>query len=216
MRPRSASRAARGGGVAGESGDDDSGGVGRVLRFRRGPGGTIGRGFPYFRQVSLRPGTPFPLPPGEAQPLPFTLKPPIPTIYGAQVGLRLPLTYEWNLTVERRLGENREVTMAYIGAAGRQLLRQSYYQSPTADISEAFLLTNAAFSDFHSYQAQFQQRLAHGLLALVSYTLGKSLDNESSESDLLLKARQLNPKTDRGRRISTSGRRSPIRCRSSD
>ena len=160
--------------------------------------GQSAAGFPYFRQLNLPPPLQFPVAPGVAQPLPFTLNPPIGTIYGAQSGLRLPLTYEWNFTVERRFGQTRELSVSYIGAAGRHLLRQTYYENPTPNIAEAFLLTNAAFSDFESLQAQFQQRLARGLTALASYTLGKSLDNESSESDLLLNATQLNPKQDRG------------------
>ena len=163
-----------------------------------GLAGQSAAGFPYFRQQSLQAGTPFPLPAGYGQPLPFSVSGPITTIYGSQVGLRLPLTYEWNLALERRLGQTRELTLSYIGAAGRHLLRQSYYENPTDTITEAFLLTNAAFSDFQSFQAQFQQRLSNGLLGLVSYTLAKSLDNDSSESDLLLDARQLNPKVDRG------------------
>jgi hypothetical protein len=163
--------------------------------------GLIGQsaaGFPYFRQKSLAPGTPFPVPAGGATPLPFTLNPPIDTIYGAQQGLRLPLTDEWNLTVERRMGKGRELSLAYVGAAGRHLLRQSYYLNPTQQITEAYLLTNGAFSDFHSFQAQFQQRLTRGFMALASYTLAKSLDNVSSESDLMLQASQLNPLRDRG------------------
>ncbi len=160
--------------------------------------GQSAAGFPYFRQLSLPPPLQFPVSAGKASPLPFTLKPPVGTIYGAQSGLRLPLTYEWNLTVERRIGRTRLLSASYLGAAGRHLLRQTYYENPTPSITEAFLLTNGAFSDFQSLQAQFQQRLAHGLTLLASYTLGKSLDNESSESDLLLNATQLNPKQDRG------------------
>ncbi len=164
--------------------------------------GLIGQsaaGFPYFRQQTLRPGTPFPLPPTAGQPLPFTLNPPIiNTIYGAQSGLRLPLTHEWNATLEQRLGRSQLLSISYVGAAGRHLLRQSYYLNPTPSIVEAFLLTNAAFSDFHSLQAQFEQKLTNGVVALVSYTLGKSLDNVSSESNLLLRAAELDPKNDRG------------------
>jgi len=81
----------------------------------------------------------------------------------------------------------------------------------------AYLLTNAGFSDFHSFQAQLQQRLSHGLLALAAYTFGKSLDNASSESSLNLNAAQLNPKNDRGPSDTTSARLSPwhflTRCR---
>jgi len=160
--------------------------------------GQSAAGFPYFRQKNLPPPLQFPVPPGIAAPLPFTLSPPIGTIYGSQSGLRLPLTYEWNFTVERRIGQARLLSVSYIGAAGRHLLRQTYYENPTPEIAEAFLLTNGAFSDFESLQAQFQQRLARGLTLLASYTLGKSLDNESSESDLLLNASELNPSQDRG------------------
>ena len=160
--------------------------------------GQAAAGFPYFRQQNYAAGTAFPVPPDQAKPLPFSLNPPVTSIYGAQSGLRLPLTYEWNFTLERRLGESRQLSLAYVGAAGRHLLRQTYFENPTANIVTAYLLTNDAFSDFHSFQAQFQQRLWGGFLALVSYTLGKSLDNDSNESTALLEAAQLNPKDDRG------------------
>jgi hypothetical protein len=156
--------------------------------------GQAAAGFPYFRQRVLPTGTAFPPPAVLAQPLPFT----ITSIYGAQAGLRLPLTYEWSLSVEQRLGATRQLSIAWIGAAGRHLLRQIYYVNPTPDISTGYLLTNAAFSDFESMQAPFQQRLVHGIFALVSYTLGKSLDNVSTESALNLAAIQLNPHNDRG------------------
>jgi len=96
------------------------------------------------------------------------------------------------------LGQSRSISLAYVGAAGRHLLRQSYYLNPSPNVVYAYLLTNAGFSDFHSFQAQLQQRLSHGLLALAAYTFGKSLDNASSESSLNLNAAQLNPKNDRG------------------
>lgn len=160
--------------------------------------GQAASGFPYFRQNTLSPPISFPVPEARAQPLPFTLAPPIVSIYGAQSGLRLPLTYEWGLTAEHRLGASRQLSVSWVAAAGRHLLRQSYYVNPTPDIETAYLLTNAAFSDFESLQAQFQQRMRKGFLALVSYTLGKSLDNISNESDSNLEAAQLNPKNDRG------------------
>lgn len=164
--------------------------------------GLIGQssaGFPYFRQnTNSGKGTPFPVPLANAMPPPFTLSPPVTSIYGAQAGLRLPLTHEWDVTLERLFGPGRIASLAYVGAAGRHLLRQTYYLNPNQNVVYAYLLTNGSFSDFNSLQAQYQQRLSHGLLALVSYTLGKSLDNTSTESALNLNAAQLNPKDDRG------------------
>ena len=156
--------------------------------------------FPYFRQVNLNlgRGTVFPVPDDLAQPLPFTLSPPITSIYGAQQGLRLPLTHEWNVTLEQALGASRMVSLAYAGAAGRHLLRETYYLNPTREIVYAYLLTNQACSDFHSLQAQFRQTLARGFTTLAAYTFGKSLDNVSTESALNLNAAELNPRADRG------------------
>jgi hypothetical protein len=70
--------------------------------------------------------------------------------------------------------------------------------NPNDDFIYAYLLTNRAFSDFHSMQAQFQRRLSPGVQALVSYTWAKSLDNASMDSASHLIAMQLDPRGDRG------------------
>src|SRR5260370_926485 len=58
----------------------------------------------------------------------------------------------------------------------------------------AYLLRNDAFSNFHSLQVQCQRRLSRGLQALVSYTYGKSLDNNSNDSSSHLIAAAIDPK----------------------
>jgi hypothetical protein len=155
-------------------------------------------GWPYFRQLNFLNGTFFPLPEESAAAPPFSLGPPINSIYGAQKGLSLPVTYEWNVTVEKSLGPSNALSIGYVGAAGRLLLRQDYWVNPNDNITYAYLLSNDGFSDFHSLQAQFQRRLSHGLQALVSYTLGKSLDNNSNDSSSHLIALAIDPKRDRG------------------
>ncbi|MFN0102471.1 MAG: hypothetical protein ACKV2U_10330 [Bryobacteraceae bacterium] len=70
--------------------------------------------------------------------------------------------------------------------------------NPNDDITYAYLLRNRAFSDFHSLQAQVQQRLTLGVQALASYTWGKSLDTNSNDSASNLIALQIDPKRDRG------------------
>jgi hypothetical protein len=155
-------------------------------------------GWPYFRTTSYLNGTFFPLPDSLAAAPPFSLQPPIASIYGAEKGLALPVTYEWNLTLERALGKSNAISIGYVGAAGRNLLRQEYWVKPNDDITYAYQVRNDAFSNFHSLQMQFQRRLSRGLQALVSYTLGKSLDNNSNDSSSHLIAAPINPKRDYG------------------
>lgn len=155
-------------------------------------------GFPYFRQRNFLDGTFFPLPEEAARPPEFSLKPPGHSIYAAERGLRLPVTYQWSLGLEQALGRSNAVSLAYVAAAGRRLLRQEYFVNPNDDFIYAYLLRNRAFSDFHSLQAQFQRRLARGVQALVSYTWGKSLDNASNDSASHVIALQLDPRNDRG------------------
>jgi len=155
-------------------------------------------GWPYFRTESFLNGTFFPLPDSLAAAPPFSLQPPIASIYGAQHGLSLPVTYEWNVTLERALGRSNAISVGYVGAAGRNLLRQDYWVKPNDDITYAYLLRNDAFSNFHSLQVQFQRRLSRGLQALVSYTYGKSLDNNSNDSSSHLIAAAIDPKRDYG------------------
>jgi hypothetical protein len=155
-------------------------------------------GFPYFRQRNIITGTPFPVPADTAAPIEFTLKPPIASLYGAGPGFSTPVTRQWNATVDHQLNASNALSVAYVGAAGRDLLRQNFYVYPNDAIVYAYLLSNAAFSDFHSLQAQYQRRLSHGVQVLGSYTFGKSLDNASNESYSHLMARIVDPKNDRG------------------
>ncbi|MBL8240815.1 MAG: TonB-dependent receptor, partial [Bryobacterales bacterium] len=182
--------------------------AGRQTTLRTGWGlfhdlgaGIIGQsaaGYPYFRQRNFLQGTFFPLPEELAKGPEFTLKPPINSIYGASQGLRLPVTHQWNVTLERALGTSRIFSVGYVGAAGRRLLRQEYWVNPNEDVTYAYLLRNRAFSDFHSLQAQIQQRPVKGLQFLASYTFGKSLDTNSNDSVSNLIALQIDPKRDRG------------------
>ena len=98
-------------------------GWGMFHDLEAGINGQAAAGFPYFRQRIYVQGTSFPLPEELAKPPEFSLRPPIASIYGAARDLRLPVTYQWNVTVERALGRSRVASVGYVGAAGRKLLR---------------------------------------------------------------------------------------------
>jgi outer membrane receptor protein involved in Fe transport len=96
--------------------------------------------------------------------------------------LSLPVTYQWNVAVERQLGMNQSLTVSYVGARGRHLLRDDYIApvpstSPWAAIS---VERNADRSNYNALQTEFQRRMFHGLQMLASYTFAKSTDSAST------------------------------------
>jgi hypothetical protein len=154
--------------------------------------------FPYSRsRTTLL--TPYPLAPAVATPPPFSLDQTFTnTIFVADPHLRLPRTYQWNLTVEQSVGSNQVVSAAYVAAKGRDLLRLERYSSPNPKFTLVDVTRNTATSDYNSLQLQFRRRLSQGLQALVSYTWSESLDNVSSDSVNLTPNERIDPQIDRG------------------
>jgi Ca-activated chloride channel family protein len=96
--------------------------------------------------------------------------------------LKLPYTLQWFASIERALGSDQKISLAFVGAAGRRLLLTQTLLEPHTDFSFVRLVNNDARSDYRSLQLQFERRLASGLQAFVSYTWAKSLDNVSQDS----------------------------------
>ncbi len=133
--------------------------------------------FPFLREgVSFF--QPWPFPPAVAAPIPFTTNPPYGSISTTDPNLKLPKTYEWNIAVQQALGRNQAITLTYLGALGRNLIRNVTLLPSTAQNGE-FIITNGATSNYNAFQVQFQRRLAAGLQALASYTWGHSIDTQS-------------------------------------
>jgi hypothetical protein len=125
----------------------------------------------------------FPLSADVLTPIPFSLTPPYPELIVMDPHLSLPRSFEWNAAVEQSLGRNQSVSISYVGAAGRRLLRREFVSNPNPDFSSIEVTRNTAASDYHALQFQFQRRLARGLQALASYTWSHSIDNDSFESE---------------------------------
>ena len=130
-------------------------------------------------------GVPYPLTGTDAIP---------PSPGGTPVGLtaypgfdphsKVPRTYQWNFAVQQSLGANQSLSLTYLGAGGRKLLRQENYVlapglNPT--FSNILFQTNSGTSSYNALQAQFQKRLSKGLQILASYSYGHSIDNVSDE-----------------------------------
>ena len=173
------------------------GGWGMFYDLGSGLLGQAAASFPYYRQESFY-DVFYPLPPEAVVAPPFTLAPPVASIYGAVSDLKLPVTYEWNVAIEQALGHNDVISVSYVAAAGRNLLRQDYFVNPNNNFTYAYLIRNTGFSNFDSLQVQYQHRLSKGLHAIASYTWAHSLDNASNDSASYLSALQLNPLRDYG------------------
>ncbi|HEX7330908.1 MAG TPA: TonB-dependent receptor plug domain-containing protein [Pyrinomonadaceae bacterium] len=124
----------------------------------------------------------FPLTPGQAEPPPFSLSPPYGPLVAFDPELQLPRSIQWNLTLEKSLGARQVVSLAYVAALGRRLLRQDAVLNPNPDFTVVRVTRNAAESSYHSMQLQFVRRLTSGLQFLASYAWSHSIDNGSSDS----------------------------------
>jgi hypothetical protein len=101
------------------------------------------------------------------------------TLFGFDPKLNLPYALEWNIAVEQSLGEAQTFTIGYIGAADRRLIASEDIANPNANFASAFLVANAATSNYQALQTQFRRSLSRGLQALISYTWSHSIDEGS-------------------------------------
>ncbi len=110
---------------------------------------------------------------------------PFDTVTTAVSNLRNPLTYQWNLSVERELPGNWLVTAAYVGTRGERLfLNQELNPGINSvrlnpDRGSIFARTNNGDSIYHGLQTKAEHNFRHGILFRAAYTFSRSIDNGS-------------------------------------
>jgi carboxypeptidase family protein/TonB-dependent receptor-like protein len=156
------------------------GGFGIFYDLGQGSLGGYSSFFPFSATTSLA-LAPFPLSPQNAAPPVITTNPPANTILVADPHLKLPRTYQWNLALEQSLGSRQSLSLNYIGAIGRDLLRITVL-SDLPNFQAIELTDNTATSDYHALQLKFERRFSRGLQALASYSFSHSIDIASSDS----------------------------------
>jgi hypothetical protein len=180
---------------------------GTVLRTGFGVFYDLGQGslggastfFPYIATKSLALPA-FPLSPQNADPPALTTDPPVSNILVANAHLKLPRTYQWNVALEQSIGKSQSVSLTYVGAIGRNLLRVTNLFNVNPNFQFVALTDNSATSDYHALQIKFQRRLSHGLQALASYSWSHSIDIASTDATVNLNTpgSLANPHIDRG------------------
>jgi hypothetical protein len=154
--------------------------------------------FPYTRERLLS-NVPLPLDPSQSEPPPLGLDPPYGTVYAFAPSLKLPLTVQWSAALEQPFGAGQSLSLSYVGAAGRRLLRQTAMLKPNPNFTVARLVTNTSSSDYNALQAVYARRLSKGLQAHFAYTWSHSLDDDSDDSASgLLIVGSFNTRTERG------------------
>jgi len=154
-----------------------------------GESGQITSSFPNFG-TGVFPGVSLPI--ADATPfLPvLSSNPPYTgTIFAFSPDLKLPRSYQWNLALEKSLGNNQAISATYAGQTGSDLLRQSGLNQPNSNFApgSVFDLTeNSASSDYHAFQIQYRRPLAKRLQVLLNYTWSHSIDNVSDDTVLVI------------------------------
>lgn len=175
------------------------GGTGVFYDFGTGRLGDLTFYFPFTASQTLF-FTPLPL--TESQAAPPVISSTLPAsnaIFVTDPRLILPRTYQWNLAIEQALGTNQSISLSYVGALGRKLLRADSFFMPNPNFQGVIVTRNTATSDYHALQVRYERRLLHGLQALGSYTWSHSIDISSNDSVISSTPAALgDPKIDRG------------------
>jgi outer membrane receptor protein involved in Fe transport len=131
--------------------------------------------------------------------LPLTLYDPFPqnfpialpsSAFTFQRNLRTAYTQHWSFGLQRAIGSNRVVEIAYAGSEGTKLLggrdtnqplpsAQQPNSRPVPQFDDITVLESRGNSNYHALEVRFQQNLRRGLTTLASYTWSKSIDEGS-------------------------------------
>jgi hypothetical protein len=104
-----------------------------------------------------------------------------------------PMVSQVNLQLQRQVGNNQSVSVAYVGTFGSHLTRnynanQQLFDSPPGtvlypNLSGITIQDSSGKSDYHSLQAQYERRFSHGLQFLGSFTWSKTIDDSCGNLD---------------------------------
>ena len=104
-----------------------------------------------------------------------------------------PMVSQFNLQVQRQIGVNQSVSLAYVGTHGAHLTRrydsnQQLFDTPSGTklfpmLGSIQTQDNSGKSDYHSLQAQYERRLTNGLNFTGAFTWSKVTDDSCGDLD---------------------------------
>jgi outer membrane receptor protein involved in Fe transport len=98
-----------------------------------------------------------------------------------------PLTFQWNLDIQRQLPGGFILTTAYVGTRGEHLFTNQDYNYVDGNtglrlnpnLGEVLVRDNAGDSNYNSGQVTLDRKFSHGLLFRGAYTYSKLIDDTS-------------------------------------
>ncbi len=155
-----------------------------------------------YRGLAAHPPFPYPAPSNFNFPLPVSV-----LTFNPLQKFQVPLSYNWNLSLERQLSQEWSLRASYVGSGGRHIRRDmqfnpgiyipgdpSIFGDPRASVTARTkyapnytsinMLTQSGSSSYHAFQAALQRRFTRSLTLLASYTYSKSLDDVPSNQTL--------------------------------
>lgn len=163
---------------------------GREMMFRIGAGAfydnsyghLIGafNGAPYSSIVTITEAA-FPLAGSDAAPPALPPGRPFGQVYTAEMGLKSPVVFEWSTSIERNFGLGQTLSVGYVGARGRRLLRVETQPSFTNAYGLLSVAENKVTSKYDGVQIQFRRRFRANMQTQVSYTYGHATDTGATE-----------------------------------
>lgn len=102
-----------------------------------------------------------------------------------------PQVSEWNLQVQRQIGTNQSLSLAYVGTHGAHLMRnynanQTLYGTGTSlnsQLGGIQIQDTRGKSDYNAMQVQYEHRLTAGLQATGAFTWSKTTDDSCGNLD---------------------------------
>ena len=110
---------------------------------------------------------------------------PVNSVSTAVSNLVNPMTYQWNVNIERQLPGNTLLTVAYVGTRGERLFVNEQLNPKIDGVrlnpnrGSINARTNHGDSIYHGLQIDANRRFRNGLLFRGAYTWSRSIDNAS-------------------------------------
>ena len=141
--------------------------------------------FPHVRQDTLLNRT---YPPQSTLPMPNSnsLLPPFrqQAFYAFAHGYATPVVYQYNVGIDQQLGQDRRLSIGYVGSLSRHLPVDQQLTDPNSNFSQQSAITevrSAGNATYHSLQAQFSKSVNANLQLIAAYTWAHCMDNVSSD-----------------------------------
>jgi hypothetical protein len=112
--------------------------------------------------------------------------------------LRLPYSYQGNLTYERAFSLSDVLQVSFVASLGRHLLRRESVIAPYTGLAQGAVATNDGASHFQSLEMSYRRHLPHGWQGNLNYTWSHSIDNGSWDSAVALVGTGYTSRNDRG------------------